>query len=141
MDIPLGEKQAVIDYSHDQTLKTTNMQGIRRLLLIYDIMCQYYKKLGLRFDRNPYLDMPDIVREKAIGQFHVHGHKDSCFFRFSTSFIPGAGQVDGEVLETLWGVLNKISWSARTTTLAHRAEILDDHTNDSNWKKLINIGM
>lgn len=140
VDIPLGEKQAVIDYSHDQAVKTTNMAGIRRLLLIYDIMCQYYKRQGLRFERNPYLDMPDIVLEKAIGQFHVHGHKDSCFFRFSTSFIPGAGQVDGEGLERLWAVLNKISWSARTTTLAHRAELLDDHTNDNNWKKLTNIG-
>ena len=83
---------------------------------------------------------PDIQYEKAIGQFHIHGHKDSCFFCFSSSFIPGAGQVDGEVLKTLWGALNKISWSARTMTLAHWAEILDDHMNDSNWKKLINIG-
>ncbi len=140
VDILEGEKQAVVDYSLNETCRTTNMERIRKLLLIYDIMCQYYKKLHLRFERNPYLEMPNVVLEKAIGQFHVHGHQDSCFFRFSSSFIPGAGQVDGEILETLWGVLNKISWSSRTTTLAHQAEILDDHTNDSNWKKLVNIG-
>jgi hypothetical protein len=141
VDMPEGERQAGVDYSQSETIKATNMERIRKFLAIYDIMCQYYKKLGIRFGRNGYIDMPsDIIYEKAIGQFHVHGHKDQCFFRFSSNFIPGAGQVDGEVLETLWAQLNKISWSARTTTLAHRAEILDDHTNDSNWKKLINIG-
>lgn len=141
VDMPQGERQAVVDYSGCETMKTTNMEGIRKMLEIYDIMCQYFKKRGLRFTRNPMLHMPpDIEYEKAIGQFHVHGHKDNCFFRFSSSFIPGAGQVDGEILETLWSTFNKISWSARTTTLAHRAEILDDHANDSNWKKLSNIG-
>jgi hypothetical protein len=140
VDLPLGEKQASVDYSKSKAFETTNVKRVRKILDIYDIMCQYYKKLGLRFDLSEFLTMPEFIVEKAIGQFHVHGHKDVCYFRFSTAFIPGAGQVDGEVLETLWGVLNKISWSARTTTLAHRAEILDDHTNDSNWKKMTNIG-
>jgi len=141
VDILEGEKQSLIDYSRSEMMKTINMDRMRKLLAIYDIMCQYYKKLDVRFSRNNMLNMrSDVIYEKAIGQFHVHGHKDTCFFRFSSSFIPGAGQVDGEVLETLWGTLNKISWSARTTTLAHRTEILDDHTNDSNWKKLVNIG-
>jgi hypothetical protein len=78
--------------------------------------------------------------KKGIGQFHVHGHQDICLYRFSTQFIPGAAIVDGEILETLWSVLNNISRSTRTATLAHRAEILDDHMNDWNWKKLVGIG-
>ena len=45
--------------------------------------------------------------------------------------------VDGEILETNWGVLNQISKSVHTTTLAHWAEVLDDHMNDHNWKKLV----
>jgi hypothetical protein len=28
----------------------------------------------------------------------------------------------------------------RRATLAHRAELLDDHMGDNNWKKLVNIG-
>lgn len=140
VDLPLGEKQASVDYSKSKAFETTNVKKIRKILDIYDVMCQYFKKLGLRFDRSEFLTMPDFIIDKAIGQFHVHGHKDVCYFRFSTAFIPGAGEVDGEGCERLWAVLNKISWSARTTTLAHRAEILDDHTNDSNWKKLTNIG-
>jgi hypothetical protein len=47
--------------------------------------------------------------------------------------------VDGEVLETLWAVLNGIANSIRSQSTAHRRETLDDHMNDSNWKKLIQM--
>ena len=87
------------------------------------------------------MSFPDTVKIiKAIGQFHVHGHQEECLYRFSTSFIPGVGQVDGEILESLWSTLNEIPQSTRTATLAHRMEILDDHIGDSNWKKVINTG-
>jgi len=104
-------------------------------------MCQYWKRLSDRIDKNEHLNLPQIQLEKAIGLFHVHGHKQACLFRYATSFIPGAAMVDGEILETNWGVLNRISKSVRTATLAHRAEVLDDHMNDHNWKKLVGIGM
>ena len=103
-------------------------------------MCQYYKHMGKRFaDGKAYISLPPIEFEKAIGMFHVHGHQDSCFFRFATSFMKGAGMVDGEILETLWSTLNSISPSMRTASLAHRSEVLDDHMNDSNWKKTVSI--
>jgi Kyakuja-Dileera-Zisupton transposase len=47
--------------------------------------------------------------------------------------------IDGEILETLWSILNSISPSMRTASLAHRSEVLDDHMNDSNWKKTVSI--
>lgn len=87
-----------------------------------------------------HISLPPIEFEKAIGMFHVHGHKDTCFFRFASNFMKGAGMVDGEILETLWSTLNSISPSMRTATLAHRSEVLDDHMNDSNWKKTVSIG-
>jgi len=135
-----GEQQKCIDYSVSETWKTTNCVGIRRLLEIYDIICQYYKQMGKHFTAgHRYISLPPIDFEKAIGMFHVHGHQDSCFFRFATSFIKGAGMVDGEILETLWSTLNSISPSMRTASLAHRSEVLDDHMNDSNWKKIVSI--
>ncbi|KAG2111109.1 hypothetical protein DEU56DRAFT_762242 [Suillus clintonianus] len=51
----------------------------------------------------------------------------------------GAGQVDGEILETLWASFNKISPTARSMSQYHRQEILDDHMRDSNWKKLVGL--
>ena len=142
VDMQKGERQRNVDWAFCEAIKTTNMAGILTLLLIYDVMCQYYKHFASRVERNPLLEFPaDLRLEKAIGLFHVHGHQDECLFRFATSFIKGAGNQAGEVLESLWSPLNRISPSLRTATLAHRAEVLDDHLNDSNWKKLVSIGV
>jgi len=135
-----GERQANMDFSWSETIKPTFIRGIKKVLHIYDVNCLYQKELAKRFRAGArYLSMPDLIVEKAIGMFHVHGHQDSCFFRYATTFIPGAGMVDGEILETLWSVLNRISPSLRTATLAHRSEVLDDHANDNNWKKIVDI--
>ena len=77
--------------------------------------------------------------DAAIGLFHVHAHKEECFYRYASTFIPGAGVVAGEILESLWSSLNSISPTVRTATLAHRAEMLDDHASDSNHKKMLGI--
>jgi hypothetical protein len=77
--------------------------------------------------------------DQAISLFHVHAHKEDCFYRFASSFIPGVGIVVGEILESLWSRLNPITIATRTATLAHRAEFID-HTSDSNQKKLVGIG-
>lgn len=116
-------------------LKHTNVQYDQTILFIYDI-CQYIVYLLQRIgNRLP----PGIVIDAAIGLFHVHAHKDECFFRFAPTFIPGTGIIAGEILESLWSSLNSISPTARTATLAHRAEMLDDHATDSNHKKTLGI--
>ena len=83
---------------------------------------------------------PDTTILHAIGLWHVHGHKEECLYRWATTYIPGVGIVDGEALESNWSVLNRTSRSARGATTAHRAEIIDDHMGDANWKKTTNIG-
>ena len=116
------------------------LNGRKWILVMYDVMCQYFTNLHHRFKESPSLSMPDgLTFLRGIGQFHVHGHISQCFPRFSPNFIPGAGAVDGEVLETLWNKINAIAGSTSGMSSAHRREVIDDHMNDSNWKKLINI--
>jgi hypothetical protein len=130
-----------MDWSLCEALATTNIGKIFLLLHIYDIACQYFLHLLERIRRNKMLSIPDHIELiHAIGLFHVHGHKDECLYRWATNYVPGAGVIDGEVLETLWSVLNTVSSATRTASLAHRTEILDDHMNDSNWKKMQQIG-
>jgi hypothetical protein len=130
-----------MDYSFCQALKHTGMQGIRRCIGIYDVNCQYCKKFWKRISDNEYLSVPmGLGISWAIGLFHVHGHQEACLSRFAPTYIKGAGQVDGEILETLWSVLNESSRSTRGATLAYRAELLNSHMNDSNWKKLVKMG-
>lgn len=136
VDLFKGEQQKNVDFAFLKALTSTRVEPEQGVLLIYDIACQYSIHLQ---DRIGTKLPPGLDVEAAIGLFHVHAHKDLCFFRYATSFIPGAGVVAGEILESLWSTLNSISPTARTATLAHRAEILDDHAADSNHKKMLGM--
>ncbi|KAF8258051.1 hypothetical protein EI94DRAFT_1708367 [Lactarius quietus] len=114
------------------------MQDIPIALVMYDIMCQYRVNFQDRVKDSPHLSLPSSSELwTGIGLFHIHGHQDSCLPRYSPNYIPGAKQVDGEMIETLWAPLNNISRSIRGMSLSHRQEVLDAHMNHSNWKKLV----
>jgi hypothetical protein len=136
LDLIKGEQQKNMDFGLLRAVISTGVTREQGLLFIYDIACQYMVHLQERISTSLPFGL-DI--EGAIGLFHVHAHKDQCFYRYATSFIPGAGIVAGEILESLWSSLNSISPTARTATLAHRAEMLDDHATDSNHKKCLGM--
>jgi hypothetical protein len=136
VDLFKGEQQKNVDFALLKALKSTSVTPEQGVLLIYDIACQYFVHLQDRIGSHLPFGL-DI--DAAIGLFHVHAHKDQCFFQYATSFIPGAAIVAGEILESLWSSLNSISPTARTATLAHRSEMLDDHATDSNHKKTLGI--
>ena len=117
------------------------MEGIEAALISYDVMCQWSVHMLDRVTGSDHLKLPDNLDLRlAIGLFHIHGHQDTCLARYSPSFIKGGRQIDGETIETLWAPLNEITRSTRGMSTSHRREVIDDHMNDSNWKKLIDLG-
>ena len=119
-----------------------NMGGIEAALICYDVMCQWSVHMRDRVAGSMHLNIPDGVELRlGISLFHIHGHQDTCLARYSPSFIEGGQQIDGETIETLWAPLNEISRSTRGMSTSHRREVIDDHMNDSNWKKLVDLGM
>ncbi|KAH9010056.1 hypothetical protein EDB85DRAFT_1902458 [Lactarius pseudohatsudake] len=134
---------SVVDFQKGESIckaLSYNMEDIPVALVMYDIMCQYGVHFQQRVERSPELSLSDSLQLRTgIGLFHIHGHQDSCLPRFSPSYIPGAKQVDGEIIETLWAPLNNVSRSIRGMSLAHRQEVLDAHMNHSNWKKMVRI--
>lgn len=128
-----------MDYALTQALKYCSK--CKRAFHFYDINCSYSLYLRDRCTDHEYLDLPpemDIVF--GIPIWHVHGHQDLCHPRYAPSFITGAAQLDGEIIETLWVPLNEISPSTRYMSMAYRQETLDLHMNDVNWKKITNTG-
>lgn len=130
-----------VDYSTCNALNF-NTNGLRESLLIYDVMCQYMVHFDDRLrDVNQYLSLdPEMRVFGAIGKFHLADHVDSCFSKWSLNFMKGAGHIDGEIMETLWSGMNKVSGAARSMSKAHRQETLDDYMRDANWKKTVGIG-
>ncbi|KAH9483512.1 hypothetical protein JR316_0002980 [Psilocybe cubensis] len=136
VDLFKGEQQKNVDFAFLAALASTGVHPDQGTMVIYDIVCQYIIWLLKRIKDH----LPNGLKiDRAIGMFHVHAHKDECFFRYAPTFIPGAACVCGEILESLWADLNAIFPAACTATLAHRAEILDDHACDSNHKKALGI--
>ena len=64
-------------------------------------------------------------------------HIKECFYKYSLNFIEGSRQIDGEIMETLWFIMDKVSGITRSMSWAHRQEILDDYMEDGNFKKLV----
>jgi len=52
VDFPKGKKQMHIDYALFEATKTTHMTNIKKLALIYDVMCEYGIHLDDRFLRH-----------------------------------------------------------------------------------------
>lgn len=129
-----------MDYSYFWA--TNFFAQLLMLLLIYDIICQFWVNLAKRFNLlSSWLTLPTGMQLLyGIGQFHVHGHQQKCYARYSPNFIQGAGIQDGETLEPLWDPLNEISDSTRGMSTSHRREVIDDHMNYSNWAKTTRIG-
>jgi len=129
-----------MDYSIFKALNF-NMDGIEAALICYDVMCQWSVHMKDRVAGSSHLKIPSGLELRlGIGLFHIHGHQDTCLARYSPSFIEGGRQIDGETIETLWAPLNEISRSTRGMSTSHRREVIDDHMNDSNWKKLVDLG-
>jgi hypothetical protein len=130
-----------VDYFICQALKNQT-HGMTEALVNYDVACQWSIHFSRRVEENKsgHLSIPDGLRViPAVGKFHLGAHIPECFSQFSLNFVKGAGQQDGEILETLWSSLNKVSGSVRAMSKAHRQEILDDHMRDSNWKKIVGM--
>ena len=129
-----------MDYSICHALSYGSM-GFLDCLVIYDVGCQWNLHFLDRVKKSKFLNIPsDLNVVSAVGKFHINAHVPECFVKYSLNFVEGAGQLDGEILETLWAGLNKVTGSTRAMSKAHRQEVLDDHMRDSNWKKLVGIG-
>lgn len=135
-----------MDYVFGQVLRfyQTLILILGTLFLSYDIVCQWSINWQKRFTHaGASLGRwapAGLQIQKAIGQWHIHGHKALCLARYGFTFIPGAGQQDGEVVETMWSYLNGLAATARAMTKGHREESLNDGFNNWNWKKLMASG-
>ena len=98
-----------MDYSLVQAVHH-QMGHEQPVIHFYDINCQYSKNLCWQIEEHQLISLPPGLKiQPGIGIWHVHGHKLECFVRYSPNFIPGVGNMDGEIMETLWSSLNIIS--------------------------------
>src|SRR5882757_9931405 len=79
-------------------------------LILYDICCQWIIHFREHMSESEFLELCDSIETiGAVGKFHLATHILECFHKFTLNFIEGAGEVDGEILETLWSNMDEVS--------------------------------
>ena len=111
-----------IDFSVCQALN--HIEGSESGLLIYDVCCQWVLHFKERVAKGEFLSLWEHFKlTLAVGKFHLGAHIKECFYKYSLNFIEGSGQIDGEIMETLWFIMDKVSGMTRSMSWAHRQEM------------------
>ncbi|KAJ7864998.1 hypothetical protein B0H14DRAFT_3443208 [Mycena olivaceomarginata] len=113
-----------------------------RMIISYDIVCQWWKQLFQWL-----LLLPELVRfilvlpwiAFVIPKMHIHAHTLLCGILYSLNLIPGSGQTDGEGIERPWANIGGIVSSTRIMDPGARHNTIDDHWGFCNWVKLISL--
>jgi hypothetical protein len=93
------------------------MDELLRIILYYDLNCQYSRKLLERITRNCHLHIgPGIEITTGIGLLHVTEHKPQCMPRYVPTYIQGASQVAGKIIKSLWSSLSGCAHSTWTAS-------------------------
>ena len=77
VDLFKGEQQKNVDFALLQSIDTTGVDPDQGLMLIYNIVCQYIIHLLNRISHKLLIG---IQIDHTIVLFHVHAHKEQCFF-------------------------------------------------------------
>lgn len=132
-----------MDFALMSTLILSLIAGITRVLVSYDIACQWWKNFFERlngYDAFPPLPLSQLKYWKvAVPKFHLPGHGNECQLRYNLAYTKWAGRMDGERIEAGWAqTVPMATWTRESGPYARRA-ILDDHWNASNWRKLLGM--
>ncbi len=135
-----GERYVNMDYILASTLVSVPLS---HLLIIYDIACQWSKKMRTRFLelRSAIdIDLSGVKVTTAIPKGHIKAHGKACQSVFSLNYLPGSARTDGEGVERDWAHMNGLTASTREMGPGNRQETLDDHWDSWNWQKVIKLG-
>ena len=128
-----------MDYTICQALK--QFPWHIQALIIYDICCQWIIHFQQWVVELEFLELWDSLEiTGAVGKWHLAAHISECFPKFTLNFMEGAGQVEGEILETLWSGMDEVAGLAQAMSIAHHQEVIDEYMNNSNLWKMLWIG-
>jgi hypothetical protein len=120
------------------------LKHIPRLVLSYDIMCQYIINLFKRLppsDALHKIESGKLQFDIAIPKFHLPAHVSDCHADFSLNNLPGVRRVDGEANERNWAASNKAAGSTVDMGPGARKDTLNGFFSALNWRKTIRLGM
>ncbi|KAF7373905.1 hypothetical protein MSAN_00602900 [Mycena sanguinolenta] len=142
-DLQKGERYINMDYMLWKSL--VGYDDLIQLIVSYDIVCQWSINIWRRL-----AEYKPELKERAgtgyrywvwlIPKFHLPAHIEACNILYSFDLSPYVAQTDGEAPERGWANANPLAASTREMGPGARRDILDDHFNDWNHKKIVALG-
>jgi hypothetical protein len=129
-----------MDYLFFSSLSFTDFV---RLVMSYDIACQWHIKLWERMFNFPHyfhFDCDIKMVTFLVPKFHLPAHVEKCQTAFSFNLTRGVGRTDGEAPERGWSDINPLSSQTKQMGPASWRETIDDHFGDWNYKKVVGMG-
>lgn len=114
--------------------------GLLRLILSYDIACQWSKNLATQMESYPdsmRINLKEVEVRAAVPGFHIRSHGSDCQQLYSLNLIKWAAQTVGEEVETGWAHMNLAASSIQEMAPGNRHEALNDHWGGWNFRKII----
>ena len=132
-----------MDFALLSTLLPSIKQGITRVLVSYDIGCQWDKKLQARisqYSTSASFELSSLNYWKVVvSKFHLSSHGQACQLGYNINFTKGTARMCGEGIESGWSQSgNMVIWTRENGPNARRA-ILDSHWGECNWQKLLGL--
>ncbi|KAF9545568.1 hypothetical protein CPC08DRAFT_769836 [Agrocybe pediades] len=139
-DLQKGERYVNMDYFFLSSLQGDDIP--QRLMVSYDIACQWSKNLMTRAQLYPLnaLTRHQLELRFLVPKFHLPAHIKHCQINYSFNLMPFVGRTDGEPPERLWSLINPIATSTKEMGPGSRRDTLDDHFGDYNWRKVFQLG-
>jgi hypothetical protein len=131
------------DYAFASAVRRDLEGGIRRIVVTYDIACQWGKEVRQRLEG--YTSTRDVDLKSlsslrfAVPKFHLIGHGNSCHLNYNLAFMRGAGMTHGESVETIWSHSTSLALWSRENGPQARHALLDAHWSGWNWRKLVRL--
>lgn len=140
-----GNRFSHTDFAIGNVLSRLSDEGQCNVGLHYDIVCHYIKNLWARFSKLPYpaglLARKDFnVFLTGIPKFHLAGHVDDCYARYSLNNMTGVGQLDAEGSERCWATLNRAAASSSEKGPGARIDSINHVMHYWNWIKTVGMG-
>jgi len=116
--------------------------ALHRVVITYDIACQWSKNLDKRM-----ADFPEEMRikettiETAIPSWHINGHGQTCRQNYNLLYMKGAAKTCGEEVEINWSHTNPLASSIREMGPAAHRDTLNDHWNGWNFRRTVALRM
>lgn len=108
-------------------LSSLNQNPPKRVVISYDIACQWSRNLNSRVAIYPPSRFPTLDVVYLVPKFHLPAHVPECQVRYSFNLTRHVGRTDGEAPERGWAAINAAASSTKEMGPGSRRDTLDDH--------------